>query len=122
EVKTGVVLARVDDRLYRQQVQMDLAALGVAQEQVAVNQSSLAAARKTVTSDRLDLAEKQRDLARDASLTKPGFVSRQTYDLAVTAAGQSAAVLARDEALVKVAANNVSLAEASLKAAQARIA
>lgn len=122
EVKAGVVLARVDDRLYRQQVQMDLAALGVAQEQVAVNQSSLAAARKTVTSDRLDLAEKQRDLARDASLTKPGFVSRQTYDLAVTAAGQSAAVLARDEALVKVAANNVSLAEASLKAAQARIA
>ncbi|MHB1615851.1 MAG: hypothetical protein ACYCUX_01060, partial [Metallibacterium sp.] len=35
EVKTGVVLARVDDRLYRQQVQMDLAALRVAHEQVA---------------------------------------------------------------------------------------
>ncbi|MHB8310556.1 acetate/propionate family kinase [Metallibacterium sp.] len=35
EVKTGVVLARVDDRLYRQQVQMDLAALEVAHEQVA---------------------------------------------------------------------------------------
>ncbi|HVC16017.1 MAG TPA: hypothetical protein VNE18_01820 [Rhodanobacter sp.] len=57
-VKAGAVLARVDDRLYQQQLQMDLAAQAVAREQIAVSQSSLAAARKTVASDQLELLEK----------------------------------------------------------------
>ena len=121
-VKSGTVLARVDDRIYRQQLEIDQAALDAASRQVTVNRSSLAAAQSTVASDRLDLAEKQRDLARDAAQLKAGAVSRQTYDQAATAAGQSAAVLARDAALVKVAGNNVALAEANLKTAQAKVA
>lgn len=121
-VKSGTVLARVDDRIYRQQLEIDQAALDAASRQVTVNRSSLVAAQSTVASDRLDLAEKQRDLARDAAQLKAGAVSRQAYDQAATAAGQSAAVLARDAALVKVAANNVALGEANLKTTQAKVA
>src|SRR5271157_508495 len=43
-VTRDTVLARVDDRLYRQQVEIDRANQQVASAQVAVNQSSLAAA------------------------------------------------------------------------------
>nr|WP_112488335.1 efflux RND transporter periplasmic adaptor subunit [Thiomonas sp. X19] len=121
-VQAGTVLARADDSVYRQQLAIDEAALDASSRQVSVNRSNLAAAQSTVTSDRLDLAEKRRDLARDAAQLLSGSVSRQTYDLAVTAAGQSAAVLARDEALINVAANNISLAEANLKTAQAKVA
>ena len=120
-VAAGSVLARVDDSFYRQQLQIDLAALDVARKQIAVNQSNLVAAQNTVLSDRLDLAEKKRDLERDAQQLKAGAVSRQAYDLALTAAGQSAAALSRDQALVKVAVNNVGLAEASLKDAEAKV-
>lgn len=43
-VAHDAVLARVDDRLYRQQVEIDLANQQVATAQVAVNQSNLLAA------------------------------------------------------------------------------
>jgi len=121
-VAAGTVLARVDDRVYAQQLAIDQAAWVAAQRQVTVADSNLAAARSTVASDRLDLAEKQRDLARDEAQLASGAVSRQTVDLARTAAGQSAAVLARDQALVNVAVNNIALARANRKTAQARVA
>lgn len=66
-VTAGTVLARVDDRVYAQQLAIDQAAWVAAQRQVTVAESNLAAAHSTVASDRLDLAEKQRDLARDAA-------------------------------------------------------
>ena len=121
-VEAGTVLARVDDSIYRRQLDIDQAALDAASRQVALARSNLAAARDTVASDRLDLAQKRRDLERDAAQLQAGAVSRQAYDQAATAAGQSAAVLGRDQALVEVASNNVALAEANLKTAQARVA
>ncbi|HML83183.1 MAG: HlyD family secretion protein [Thiomonas sp.] len=121
-VTAGAVLARVDSRVYQQQLAIDEASLEAAARQVAVATSNLAASRSTVASDRLDFAEKQRDLQRNAGQLEAGAISRQTYDLSKTAAGQSGAVLARDEALVKVAANNIALAQANLKTAQAKVA
>lgn len=121
-VKAGTVLARVDDSVYRRQLDIDQAALDAASRQVTLARSNLAAARDTVASDRLDLAQKRRDLARDAEQLRAGAVSRQAYDQAATAAGQSAAVLGRDQSLVEVASNNVALAEANVKTAQARVA
>ncbi|MGA8146046.1 MAG: efflux RND transporter periplasmic adaptor subunit [Gallionellaceae bacterium] len=121
-VKAGTELARVDDRFYRQQLRIDSTAIDVAQKQVAVNESNLAAVQNTVISDRLDLAEKKRDYVRDEAQLKLGAVSRQTYDLTFTAAAQAAATLARDQALVREARDNVGLARASLASAQARLA
>src|ERR1039457_6416595 len=54
-VKSDAVLARVDDRLYRQQIEIDRANLAVATAQVAVNESTLAAAQSNVTSDGFDV-------------------------------------------------------------------
>jgi HlyD family secretion protein len=59
-VTRDTVLARVDDRLYQQQVMIDRAGEKVASAQVAVNESTLSAARSSVASDQFDLSEKQR--------------------------------------------------------------
>ena len=120
-VETGTVLARVDDRFYQQQLQIDRANLQVERKQIAVNQSSLAAAQNTVVNDQLDLEEKNREYARAEGQLKVGGVSRQDYDRAATAAAQAAATLARDQAQVQVARDNVALARANLQAAEAKV-
>ena len=121
-VAAGTVLAQVDAAIYRKQLRIDEANRDVTLHQVAVARSNLAAARSTVSSDVLDLAEKRQDLVRDAGRLKIGAASRQTYDLARTAAGQSAAAVARDRALLEVAATNVGLALANVRAARAKVA
>ncbi len=115
-------LARVDDRIYRQQIAIDRANVRVAAAQVAVNESSLRAARSSLASDRFDLAQKRRDAARAEELVKTAATSVQARDLAATAAQQSAAALERDQALARVAGNNVALARTSQAAAAAKLA
>ena len=112
-VAKDTVLARIDDRLYRQQIEIDRANLRVASAQVAVNDSQLSAARSNVTNDEADLAEKQRDYLRAEELVKTAAVSVQNRDLAFTAARQSQAVLTRDQAMVRVGAANLTLALAN---------
>jgi HlyD family secretion protein len=121
-VARNTVLARVDDRLYQQQIVIDRASEQVASAQVAVNESSLIAARSSVDSDQFDLAEKQRDAARAEELVKTAATSVQIRDLALTAANQSAAALAHDQALVHVATTNIALARANEAAAAAKLA
>ena len=120
-VKAGTVLARVDDRYYRQQLQIDRSNLNVARVQIAVVKNNLAAAVSTVASDRFDLQEKQRDLDRDEAQLIYGAVSRQAYDQARTAKDQAAATLVRDQALVRVTRENIRLARANLAAVRARV-
>jgi len=121
-VAKDTILARLDDRLYRQQVEIDNANLAVATAQVAVNESSLAAARSNVSSDEFDLTEKQRDYERAQELVKTNAISIQGRDLAFTAARQSAAVLAHDQAMVQVATTNVALGQANQAAVAAKLA
>ncbi|MGE5548438.1 MAG: HlyD family secretion protein [Solirubrobacterales bacterium] len=121
-VEAGTILARVDERLYRQQIEIDLTNLQVAIAQIAANESSLAAARGSVAQDEYDLAQKQRDYARAEALVKSGAVSAQARDQALTDARTAAAVLARDRALVQQAMDNIRLAQASEAAARARLA
>lgn len=120
-VQRGTVLARVDDRLYQRQVEIDRTDLAVAAAQVGAASSNLLAAQQTVANDRFDLAEKQRDYARAERLYAPGIVSRQNRDLSRTAEQQSAATLARDQAIVSVAQHNITLARANESAAQAKL-
>ena len=116
------VLARVDDRLYQQQVVIDRANELVAAAQVAVNESSLVAARSIVTSDEFDLSQKNRDADRAEELVRTAATSVQARDLARTAAEQSAQILAHDRALLQVAATNIALAKASEAQAAAKLA
>jgi HlyD family secretion protein len=119
-VTRGTVLARVDDRLYRRQLMIDQAAERVAGSQVAVNESAVAAQRSSVASDELDLAQKTRDAGRAEELVKTAATSVQARDLIRTAAQQSAAALAHDQAMLRVAATNVALAKANSEAAAAK--
>ena len=115
EVKQGTTLARVDNRLYRQQVEIDRANVQVAHAQVAANQSSLAAAQHNVTSDEADLAEKQVDYMRAERLLGSRSISVQARDLAATAEKQSAATLAHDQSIVEQAQANLDAAKAKLR-------
>jgi HlyD family secretion protein len=121
-VTRDTMLARVDDSLYRQQVVIDHANELVATAQVAVSESSLAAARSNVASDQFDLREKRRDAARAEELVRTAATSVQARDLARTAAEQSAQTLAHDRALLQVAATNVALAKANEAEAAAKLA
>ncbi|ASV99096.1 HlyD family secretion protein [Paraburkholderia aromaticivorans] len=120
-VERGTVLARVDDRLYRQQTEIDRTNLQVATAQISANESTLAAARHNVVSDQFDLSEKQLDLGRAENLVKGNAIPRQVRDLAYTAERQSATTLAHDKALVEVASNNIALARANQAAAEAKL-
>ena len=120
-VARDTLLARVDDRLYRQQIEIDRANQQVAAAQVAVNERSLAAAQSSVDSDQFDLAEKQRDDRRQEALVKTAATSVQARDLARTAALHSAATLTHDQAMVQVAATNVALARANETAAAEKL-
>ena len=121
-VAKDTVLARVDDSLYRRQTEIDHANLGVATAQVAVNESTLAAAQSNVASDGFDLVEKQRDYARAEELVKTNAISVQGRDLAFTAARQSAAALAHDQAMEQVATTNVALGKANQAAVASKLA
>ena len=120
-VARDTVLARLDDRIYRQQIEIDRANLQVASAQVAVNERTLLATRSNVDNDQFDLADKQRDSQRAEALLKTAAGSVQARDHALTAAQQSAATLAHDQAMVQVAASNVTLARANEAAAAERL-
>lgn len=121
-VTRGTVLARLDDRLYRRQIDIDRANLDVQTAQVSANRSTLDATSSSVESDRFDFAQKQLDFSRADTLAKHDAVSQQSRDLALTAKNQSAALLAHDRALVAAARNAVTLATANVEAARAKLA
>jgi HlyD family secretion protein len=120
-IARDTVLARVDDRIYRQQVDIDRANDQVAAAQVTVSESNLAAAQSNVASDQFDLAEKQRDYLRAETLMRTSAGTVQNRDLAQTAAEQSAETLAHDQSMAQVAAANVGLAEANARATAAKL-
>lgn len=117
--KAGTVLASVDDADYRQQVVIAEAALEAQSRQQAAMQQTVVATRQTIANDFADLSEKTVDAGRQQSLWSRQATSMQARDLAITAQKQSAAALARDQALAKVAERNVDLAAANVKSAQA---
>jgi HlyD family secretion protein len=120
-VARGTVLARVDDRIYRRQTEIDHANLNVQLAQVQASISSQSAAQNSVKSDQFDLAEKKLDLGRAEVLAQHDAVSQQTRDLARTAERQSAAALAHDTALEAAARNDVALAQANVEAARSKL-
>ena len=97
------MLARVDDSLYRRQIEIDRANLGVATAQVAVNESTLAAAQSNVSSDGFDLVEKQRDYARAEDIGENRRGLRAGPRSGVHRGTAIGSALAHDQAMVQVA-------------------
>ncbi len=120
-VRKGTVLARVDDRLYQQQVAIDHANIQIASAQVAVNEASLTAAQNNVASDQFDVTEKQKDYERAEALAKTAAGSVQVRDQAQTAMRQAGAVYARDQAMVQQAQASIEYARANEALAVAKL-
>ncbi|HUC17851.1 MAG TPA: efflux RND transporter periplasmic adaptor subunit [Acetobacteraceae bacterium] len=120
-VAAGTVLARVDDRLYRRQVDIDRANLTAAHAQLSVSQASLAAAQQNVASDEYDLAEKKLDYGRAEMLLRAHTGTQQARDLAFTAQARSAATLAHDRAMVSVASRTLTLQQANVATAAQKL-
>ena len=114
-VEQGTLLARLDDSNYKQQVAVDKAAVKVQEEQLASARENLAAAEHAVVSDQADFEQKGTDYQRFQELWKQGATSAQSRDLAETAMKQSQAALKRDQALERVARQNIATAEANVK-------
>lgn len=117
-VKTGTLLARVDDADYRQQVAIAQAALGVQQRQLATAQQNAVAAQKTLLSDEADVTLKKLEYERQKALWSKNFASTEVRDQASTALAQSTATLDRDRALELVAERNIDLAGANIQSAK----
>ena len=120
-VAAGTLLARVDDRDYRQQVAVDESAVTITQRQLALAKRNLEAATRAVTNDEADLWQKQIDYKRNQELWKKEVISTQLRDLSETALKQSRAALMRDQALQSAAEENVKVAEAAIQNAQANL-
>jgi HlyD family secretion protein len=113
-VKTGTLIARLDDTDYRQQVAIAEATLEVQRRQLAAAEQNLAAARKTVESDAADLEFRKVEFDRAEALMKTGAGTVQTRDQTYAAFRQSTAAYERDQALQIAAERQVELARANI--------
>jgi len=88
-VKTGDLLARLDNADYRQQVAVDEATQHVRSRQLVLGLAGsrwqeIEAAKQTVVDSKADLDQKQKDLARYEALFEKDEISGQTRDQAAT--------------------------------------
>lgn len=104
-VKAGEVLARIDDRIYRQRVEQARANLATARASLANNPqdaasraASLGSQQAGVEAARAQLARVQADNARVEALARQGFVARRDRDASRAALRQAQADLRQAEA------------------------
>ena len=88
-VKTGDLLARLDNADYRQQVAVDEATQHVRSRQLVLGLAGsrwqeIEAAKQTVVDSKADLDQKKKDLARYEALFEKDEISGQTRDQAAT--------------------------------------
>lgn len=117
-VRSGTLIASVDDADYRQQVAIAEAAVAAQKQQLETARNNQQAALRSLASDEADLRYKTLDHQRLAQLSTQGYVATDTRDLADAAQKQAQAVLQRDRALLDTAASNVALAQANIHSAE----
>jgi HlyD family secretion protein len=117
-VDAGTVLARLDATDYRKEVEVNQAAVAVAEQQLAAALEKVNVAQATVLNDRADLAQRQLDSDRRQRLFKANAVAAEDRDLALTALKQAQAALQRDLAAARSADRDVDVAKASIQDAQ----
>jgi HlyD family secretion protein len=120
-VESGTVLARLDDSDYRQQASVDEAALLVQERQYGAARENVDAARKTVQRGVADVAQKSLDYNRTQRLWQQRVTSTADRDLAETALTEARAALERDQAMQRVAEENLALAHANVRYAREKL-
>lgn len=113
-VKAGDVLARIDDRIYRQRVAQARANVANAQASLANNPQQAASRAATfgsqqagVDAARAQLTRAQADNARIEELTRQGFVANRERDASRAALRQAQADLRQAEAARTVAQEDI---------------
>jgi multidrug resistance efflux pump len=114
DVKAGDVLARIDDRIYRQRVAQAQAALATSRASLANNPQQAASRAASVTSQdaavaaaQAQLAKAQADDARVAALAHDGFVTRRDRDASLAALRQAQADLRQAQSARTIAVEDV---------------
>jgi multidrug resistance efflux pump len=113
-VKAGDVLARIDDRIYRQRVAQARANVANAQASLANNPQQAASRAATygsqqagVEAARAQLVRAQADNARIEALARQGFVANRERDASRAALRQAQADLRQAQAAVTVAQEDI---------------
>ncbi|NIJ21913.1 multidrug resistance efflux pump [Sphingomonas naasensis] len=113
-VEAGTVLARIDDRIYRQRVEQARANLATARASLANNPqdaasraASLGSQQAGVAAARAQLARAQADNARVEALARQGFVARRDLDVSRAALRQAQADLRQAEAGQTIAEQDI---------------
>ena len=128
-MKTGQVLARIDDRDFAvalQQAKADVdaarAAVNGKQAQLEAQQSVIDSARATVSVDQANAGFAEQDDRRYATLATSGYGSQQNAQQAASRIAAARAAIARDTAALATALKQVDLLNAELAQAQAALA
>lgn len=114
QVRTGQVLARIDDRIYRQRVEQaqaslsgQIASLNNAQQSRRSSQASVSGQSAAIASARAQLARAQADMVRVSELVAEGSVSLRERDQTRAALQQAQAAVQQAEAQRQVAQEQV---------------
>ncbi|MFT4257071.1 MAG: HlyD family secretion protein [Pseudoxanthomonas sp.] len=128
-VKPGDLLAKIDDRIYRQQLDQAQAQLQAAranldnwEQQLRSAQAGIAQSRAGVASNAAQYARTRAALARAERLAKDRLLSEQDRDTAFAANAQAQASVAQSQAALQASEQNarsVEVNRASLEAAVA---
>ncbi len=127
-VKTGQVIARIDDRIYRQRVEQALAQLAAQEANLAnsrqserSSEASLGGQAAAVQNARAQLARAQADMARVDDLVREGSVSLRERDQTLAALRAAEAGVAQAQAQRSVAQEQVRTVEVGRGGLQAGV-
>ena len=129
QVKSGQVLARIDDRDFRvavDQAKADMeaakAAIGNKQALLTAQQSVIEAARATIRVDQANLTFAEQEDKRYSQLASTGYGSIQNAQHAASRIAVARASVARDTASLESATTQLDVLKAELAQAQAALA
>jgi len=127
-LKTGAVIARLDNDDYRQQVAVDDSAIRTRDAELTLSlagtrEQQIREAEQAVIDAKADLDQKQLDLKRDQALFEKDEVSAETRDLAATAMKRAQAAYERtqqayNEALEGTRKEQIAINRANLRLAE----
>ena len=128
DVKTGAVLVKIDDRIYRQRLEQARANLATAEANLAnlavtreTREASIAVSRAQVQNAEAVLAKAEADYERIAPLVASNIQSRATLVTTEAALHQAQAALAQARASVTVAEQNLAETLATRSALEAAV-
>ncbi len=128
-VKTGQILARIDDRDFKvalDQAKADVAAANAAiankQASLVSQQSVIDAAKATINVDQANETFAEQDNARYAHLATTGYGSVQNAQQAASRIAAAKATIARDKAALETSTKQLDILKAELAQAQAALA